>query len=90
MKRIGTKLLLPFLPILFILTSYFEVILSLYNCASASNAMSLPPLWYQSHSFLVGDSVVVFSISPSVSTRKFGAQLLCPLLTIVGATLVVK
>ena len=90
MKRIGTKLLLPFLPILFNLTSYFEVILSQYNYASASNAMSLPPLWYQSHSFLAGDIVVVFFVSPSVSTRNFGAQLLCPLLTIVGATLVVK
>ena len=32
---------------------------------------------YQSHSFLAGDSVVVFSVSPSVSTRNFGAQLLC-------------
>ena len=52
--------------------------------------LQLPPLWYQSHSFLAGDSVVVFSVSPSVSTRNFGAQLLCPLLTVVGATLVVK
>ena len=43
-----------------------------------------------SHSFLAGDSVVVFSVSPSVSTRNFGVQLLCPLLTVVGATLVVK
>ena len=34
-----------------------------------------PALWYQSHSFLAGDSVVVFSVSPSVSTRSFGAQL---------------
>ena len=59
-------------------------------CASASNIVSLPPLWYQSHSFLAGDSVVVFSVSPSVSTRNFGAQLLCRLLTVVGATLVVK
>ena len=49
-----------------------------------------PPLWYQSHSFLAGDSVVVFSVSPSVSTRNFGAQLLCPLLIVVGVTLVVK
>ena len=47
-------------------------------------------LWYQSHSFLAGDSVVVFSVSPSVSTRNFSAQLLYPLLTVVGATLVVK
>ena len=47
-------------------------------------------VWYQSHSFLAGDSAVVFSVSPSVSTRNFGAQLLCPLLTVVGATLVVK
>ena len=46
--------------------------------------------WYQSHSFLAGDSVVVFSVSPSVSTRNFGAPLLCSLLTVVGATLVVK
>ena len=69
---------------------YFQLILLLYNCASASNAVSLPPLWYQSHSFLVSDSGVVFSVSPSVSTRNFGTLLLCSLLTIVGATLVVK
>ena len=31
-----------------------------FNYALASNAVSLPPLWYQSHSFLAGDSVVVF------------------------------
>ena len=42
------------------------------------------------HSFLAGDSGVVFSVSPSVSTRNFGAPLLCSLLTVVGATLVVK
>ena len=35
-------------------------------------------------------SVVVFSVSPSVSTRNFGTPLLCSLLTVVGATLVVK
>ena len=52
--------------------------------------IALHPLWYQSHSFLAGDSVVVFSVSPSVSAWNFGAQLLCPLLTVVGATLVVK
>ena len=70
---------------------YFPfILLSLFNCALASNAVSLPPLWYQSHSFLAGDSVVVFSVSPSVSTRNFGAQLLCSLLTVVGTTLVVK
>ena len=34
--------------------------------------------------------VVVFSVSLFVSTRNFGTQLLCPLLTVVGATLVVK
>ena len=84
-----------------------KVIFSLYNCASASNTVSLPPLWYQSHSFLAVYSVVVgngstvihretvivllwFSVSLFVSTRNFGAQLLCPLLTVVGATLVVK
>ena len=50
----------------------------------------LPPLWYQSHSFLAGDSVVVFSVSLSVSTRNFDTPLLCPLLIIIGATLVVK
>ena len=47
-------------------------ILLLFNCASASNAVSLPPLWYQSHSFLAGDNGVVFSVSPSVFTRNFG------------------
>ena len=35
-------------------------------------------------------SGVVFSVSPSVSTRNFGAPLLCSLLTVVGTTLVVK
>ena len=50
----------------------------------------LLPLWYQSHSFLAGDSVVVFSVSLSVSTRNFGTPLLCSLLTIIGLTLVVK
>ena len=69
---------------------YFQVILLLYNCASTSNAVSLPPLWYQSHFFLAGDSGVVFSVSPFVSTRNFGAPLLCSLLIAVGATLVVK
>ena len=54
------------------------------------NEFNRSSLWYQSHSFLAGDSVVVFSVSPSVSTRNFGAQLLCPILTVVGATLVVK
>ena len=44
-------------------------LLLLYNCASASNAMSPSPLWYQSHSFLAGDSVVVFSVSLSVSSQ---------------------
>ena len=47
-------------------------------------------LWYQSHSFLAGDSVVVFLCLLFVSTRNFGVQLSCPLLTVVGATLVVK
>ena len=69
---------------------YFQLILLLYNCASASNTVSLPPLWYQSHSFLAGDSGVVFFVFPSVSTRNFSAPLLCSLLTVVGATLVVK
>ena len=55
-----------------------------------SDTIKITNLWYQSRSFLAGDSVVVFSFSPSVSTQNFGAQLLCPLLTIVGATLVVK
>ena len=36
------------------------------------------------------EPVVVFSVSLFVSTRSFGAQLLCSLLTVVGATLVVK
>ena len=67
-----------------------KVIFSLYNCASASNTVSLPPLWYQSHSFLARDSIVVFFVSPSVSTRNFGASLLCSLLTVIGATLLVK
>ena len=52
--------------------------------------MSLPPLWYQSHSVLAGDSVVVFSVFLFVSTRNFDTPLLCSLFTIVGATLVVK
>ena len=69
---------------------YFQVIILLYNCASASNAVFLPPLWYQSHYFPAGDGGVVFSISPSVSTRNFGTLLLCSLLIIIGATLVVK
>ena len=51
-----------------LLLAYFQLILLLYNCASASNAVSLPPLWYQSHSFLASDSGVMFSVSPSVST----------------------
>ena len=75
---------------MFHIIQQYIYILLLCNCALASNAVSLPPLWYQSHSFLAVDSVVVFSVSPSVSTRNFGAQLLCPLLTVVGATLVVK
>ena len=54
-----------------------KLLYSLYNCALASNAVCPTPLWYQSHSFLAGDSVVVFSVSSSVSTRNFGAQLLC-------------
>ena len=37
--------------------------------------MSLPPLWYQSHSFLAGDSGVVFSVSLSMSTGNFGTSL---------------
>ena len=49
-----------------------------------------PPFMVSEPLFSGGDSVVVFSVSPSVSTRNFGAQLLCPLLTVVGATLVVK
>ena len=34
--------------------------------------------------------LLCFSVSLFVSTRNFGTQLLCPLLTVVGATLVVK
>ena len=37
-----------------------------------------PPLWYQSHSFLADDNVVVFSISLSVSIRNFDIPLLFP------------
>ena len=69
---------------------YFQLILLLYNCASASNAVFLPLLWYQSHSFLAHDNGVVFSVSPFVSTRNFGTLLLCSLLIIIGATLVIK
>ena len=32
----------------------------------------LPPLWYQSHSFLAGGSGVVSFVSLSMSTRNFG------------------
>ena len=83
---------LALLPCIFVYSylHYFLLTLLLYNCASASNAVSLPPLWYQSHSFLTGDSGVVFSVSPSVSTQNFGTPLLYSLLTVVGATLVVK
>ena len=49
-----------------------------------------PPLWYQSHSFLADDNVVMFFVSSSVSTQNFGTPLLCSLLTIIGATLVIK
>ena len=82
-----------------LITLYFLALLLLsciifnYHCITVlplPTPCPLPPLWYQSHSFLAGDSVVVFSVSPSVSTRNFGVQLLCPLLTVVGATLVVK
>ena len=34
--------------------------------------------------------LLCFSVSLFVSTRNFGTQLSCPLLTVVGATLVVK
>ena len=34
--------------------------------------------------------VFMFSVSLSVSTRNFGTPLLCSLLTIIGATLVIK
>ena len=54
------------------------------------NITVLPPLWYQSHSFLANDSVVVFSVFLSVSTRNFDSPLLCSLFTIVGATHVGK
>ena len=37
-------------------------IFSILYCASAFNTVSLPLLWYQSHSFLANDSVVVFSV----------------------------
>ena len=40
--------------------------------------------------FLAHDNGVVFSVSPSVSTRNFGTLLLCSLLIIIGATLVIK
>ena len=39
---------------------------------------------------MADDSVVVFSISLSVSTRNFDTLLLCSLLTAISATLVVK
>ena len=57
------------------------IIFKIYNCITVlplPTPCPLPPLWYQSHSFLAGDSVVVFSVSPSVSTRNFGVQLSCP------------
>ena len=72
---------------------HYSPIILYYNCITVlplPTPCPLPPLWYQSHSFLAGDSVVVFPVSPSVSTRNFGVQLSSPLLTVVGATLVVK
>ena len=39
------------------------ILLSIYYyCAFAFSAVSLLPLWYQSHSFLANDSVVVFFV----------------------------
>ena len=32
-----------------------NIYIYIYNCASASDAVSLPPLWYQSHSLLAGE-----------------------------------
>ena len=64
---------------------------SLKQCLDSGNVFAFGfYIYIYIHSFLAGDSVVVFSVSPSVSTRNFSAQLLCPLLTVVGATLVVK
>ena len=67
---------------------YFQLIY--LTVLSLPTLCPLPPLWYQSHSFLAGDSVVVFSVSLSVSTRNFDTPLLCSLLTVIGPTLVVK
>ena len=83
--RFGAKKEIYYSLLLFTITIHLSLFTGTIHC---SNAVSLPPLWY--HSFLAGDSVVVFSVSSSVSTRNFGAQLLCLLLTVVGATLVVK
>ena len=72
---------------------FFTLSLLHYYCASfsfSSSVRPLPPLWYQSHSFLAGGSVVVFFVLLSVSTRMLDIPLLCSLLTVVGATLVVK
>jgi len=66
----------------------FTILLCFHSHSSA--VRPLPPLWYQSHSFLAGGSVVVFFVSLSVSTRTLDIPLLCSLLTVVGATLVVK
>ena len=41
-----------------LLLYYFQ----LCNCASAFSCASLPSFWYQSHSFLANDSVVMFSV----------------------------
>ena len=85
-----TQLVLQLCIYVFSYLHYFHVIILLYNCASASNAVFFPPLRYQSHYFPAGDGGFVFSISPSVSTRNFGTLLLCSLLIVIGATLVVK
>ena len=90
LSLLATWLVLQHCIYVFSYLHYFQLILLLFNCASVSNAVSLPPLWYQSHSFLAGDSGVVFSVSLSVSTRNFSTLLLCSLLTVVGATLVIK
>ena len=83
--------LFPFTLFPFTLLLCFRLLL--FICASPSPFMvsePLPPLWYQSHSFLAGCKCGCVLCFLSVSTQTLDIPLLCSLLTVVGATLVVK
>ena len=73
---------------------YLHITFNLYYCnitvLPLPTLCPLPSFMVSEPFFLVGDSVVRFSVSPSVSTRNFDTPLLCDLLTVVGVTLVVK